>query len=161
MVLGLLLLAASVEAQDSRRTSASPGSSQLSSLAAFLVPTVAGVSLILPDEASDGAVNTGRVLFFAGTIIGPAVGYWRGGASGRGWLGAGIRGGLMVLMLASDDASSSYVGVGDAAVGVMAVVGLAIYDVIRVPSVVAKSQAQLALAPGWVSGSGIGVRVAW
>ena len=155
---GLLLCSTLAEAQEARPAPLSPAAAQWTSLAAFLVPVVIGSAMTLPDDASDGAVTAGSALFFAGTLIGPAAGYWLGGASGRGWLGVGIRAGILgatlVTLGAEDD---SYM------VGSFAFLGHAIFDVIRVKPITAGRQAQLRLgmSPGWVKGSGIGMRVDW
>jgi len=163
MILCLVLFAASVEAQDAGQAWASPKSSQLSSLAAFLVPTVVGVGVILPENASDGQVGVVSALFFAGAILGPAVGYWRGGSSGRGWLGVGIRAGVTAAAVVGVAGSNDIGAASTAAVGVLAVLGHAVYDVVRVKSITTARQStvRLGASPDWVTGSGIGLRVEW
>lgn len=131
------------------------------SLAAFLVPVVAGIVVIAPDDASDGAVTAGRVLFFSGSVLGPAVGYWLGGAAGRGWLGVGIRAAITGATFAAVD--DDYGASSAAAVGSLLLLGHAAYDVVRVKPITAGRQAQLRLgmSPGWVEGPGFGLRVEW
>ncbi len=159
----LVLGASVVEAQGAPRGPASPASAQRSSLVGFLVPTAVGIGLILPENASDGQVGTGAVLFFAGTILGPAVGYWRGGAGARGWLGTGIRAGITAAAFATVADSDDIAAASTAAVGVLALVGHAVYDVARVRSITAARQSPLrvGLAPAWVRRPGMGLRVEW
>lgn len=163
LMLSLVLGATAAQAQDSGRTGTSPGSAQLSSLAAFLVPTVVGIGVILPENASDGQVGVGSALFFAGAILGPAVGYWRGGSSGRGWLGVGIRAGVTAAAFASVADSDDIGAASTAAVGVFALVAHAVYDVVRVKSITTarQSRVRLGVSPDWVTGSGFGLRVEW
>lgn len=161
---GLLLCTTLAEAQEAGRAPLSPAAAQRVSLAAFLVPVAAGIVLVAPHDAPDGAVTAGRVLFFSGTLLGPAAGYWLGGAAERGWLGVGIRGGILgatLVTLGTLDDSYSVVPV--AMVGSILLLGHAAYDVVRVKSLTAgrQSQLRLGLSPGWVEGTGIGVRVEW
>ncbi len=158
---GLLLCATLAEAQEAGRAPLSPVGAQRVSLAAFLVPVVAGIVLVAPDDAPDGAVTAGRVLFFSGTILGPAAGYWLGGAAGRGWLGAGIRAAITGATFATVD--DDYASLSGAAIGGVILLGHAVYDVARVKSITTGRQAQLRLgmSPAWVEGTGISLRVDW
>ncbi len=158
---GLLLCATLAEAQEAGPAPLSPAAAQRVSLAAFLVPVVAGIVIIAPEDASDGAVNAGRILFFSGTILGPAAGYWLGGAAGRGWLGVGIRAAVTGATFAAVD--DFYAAAPVAAIGGLLLLGHAAFDVARVKPITARRQAQLRLgmSPGWVEGTGIGLRVEW
>ncbi|HUG27687.1 MAG TPA: hypothetical protein VMK53_05255 [Gemmatimonadales bacterium] len=158
---GLLLCATLAEAQEAGGAPLSPAAAQRVSLAAFLVPVVAGIVLIAPEDATDGAVTAGRVLFFSGTLLGPAAGYWLGGAAGRGWLGVGIRAAITGATFAIVD--DDYASLSAAGIGGLILLGHAVYDVARVKSITAGRQAQLrlGLSPAWVTGSGIGLRVEW
>lgn len=79
----------------------SPSSSTRASLAATVLPTLAGIGLY-----AGGVENP---LIAIGLYLGPAVGYWSGGVGGRGWAGVGIRsglalgGGLLAIALCGDN----------------------------------------------------------
>ena len=61
------------------------------SLGSTLLPMGAG-ALMLAASDEDGTLGTvGALLTGSGLYFGPAVGYWYGGAAGRGWKGVGIR----------------------------------------------------------------------
>jgi hypothetical protein len=63
-------------------------------LAATLIPTTAGIVMWTgddPDRSSEG------LLIASGVVVGPAIGYWSAGMSGRGWKTLGLRTGLFLL----------------------------------------------------------------
>jgi hypothetical protein len=78
-------------------------------LVATAVPTAAGVALL----SGHGSTAPGLMLASAGVILGPSVGDWSGGLTGRGLLFAGLRaataaGGLLgVAATCWDDCSRS------------------------------------------------------
>ncbi|MFN2324861.1 MAG: hypothetical protein ABR551_03165 [Gemmatimonadales bacterium] len=163
-ILAALVLGASVvQAQGPPQGLPSPAAAQRVSLLGFLVPVAIGTALTVSDDASDGAFVAGAALLFGGTILGPAVGYWRGGAAGRGWLGAGIRTGVLVAAAATLVDFNDGDNAAAAGAGLLIAVGHAVYDVVRVRAIVTKRQASVTVgaAPGWVSGSGVGIRVGW
>jgi len=90
-----------------------------------------------------------------GLIAGPSMGYFYGGAPGRGWLGIGIRtagvGGMIVSFAASWDCSGSECGTGLAffTLGAAITVGSAIYDIATVKSIVRKHNQSLRKT-GWM-----------
>ena len=107
--------------------------------------------------ASDDGTSlgtAGAILVSSGVYFGPAVGYWYGGASGRGWMGTGIRvgtglaAGLAIVAICGDDNCGIWDD-GDegavvaasllalAATGV--ILGSAIYDLAKVKSHVRKA----------------------
>lgn len=164
-LLFLALATAPAGAQLSPAPKPSPGAAQRVSLLAFVVPVTAGIVLIAPEEASEARIGVGAAIFWSGAILGPAVGYWVGGAAGRGWLGAGIRTGAAVLTAAAMAGDEGFTrGSEDvAAVGVLAILGHGVYDIIRIPPVLSSRRAELAVAPapGWIRGTGLGVQLTW
>lgn len=67
------------------------------SLGSTLLLGAAGATMIALDD-SEGTLGTaGALIASTGIYFGPAVGYWYGGASGRGWKGVGIRFGTGLL----------------------------------------------------------------
>jgi len=124
------------------------------SLGSTLLPLAAGGVMIAVSDA-EGSLNTaGALLVSTGLYFGPAVGYWYGGASGRGWMGTGIRvgtglaAGLAIVAICGDDncgiwddgdegavAAASLLAL--AATGV--ILGSAIYDLAKVKSHVRKA----------------------
>lgn len=144
---------------------ASPAAAQRASLLGFVVPVVAGIALVAPENASDGQVAAGGLAFFAGAVLGPALGYWTGGAAGRGWTGAGIRAGLLTLMTLSVAGEDTYTSGVDAVLGIgfLALIGHGTYDVVRVRPVVGERQARLAVAqaPAWTGRTGLGLQLRW
>ena len=122
------------------------------SLGSTLLPVAAGAVMIAA-SGDDSSLNmVGTLLVGSGLYFGPAVGYWYGGASGRGWKGVGIRfgtglvAGLAITMICTggncdlfnDDSGSTAAGlVALAATGV--ILGSAIYDLAKVKSHVRKA----------------------
>ncbi len=120
------------------------------SLGSTLLPVAAGAVMIAASD-DDSSLNTvGALTASSGLYFGPAVGYWYGGASGRGWKGVGIRlgtgivAGLAITLICTsgdcgfDDGGSAGAGlVALAATGV--ILGSAIYDLAKVKSHVRKA----------------------
>jgi len=130
------------------------------SLGSTLLPLAAGGVMIAASDAegSEGSLSTaGALLVSSGIYFGPAVGYWYGGASGRGWKGVGIRfgtgilAGLGVLAICggNDGENCDFFESGNegsvAAASVVMLAGMgviafsAIYDLARVKSHVRKA----------------------
>lgn len=125
------------------------------SLWSTIVPTLAGAALWLPALApnwSEGGGGTGgpvagAALTAGGLLIGPSLGYFYGGAAGRGWRGLGIRaaiGGIMTRSFTAD--APDWVPFAGGA----AVVASAIWDIASVKRTVTArnaSRPRLTLAP--------------
>lgn len=174
---GLFLVAASLllatpaagRAQELVLPRVSPQSAQLTSILAYLVPAGLGTALLIPEDASNGAVVAGGLLFWAGSIVGPATGYWRAGAAARGWQGVAIRGGLTAVTFAvvapADDFGDFSGFLVAATIGVLGVTAHAIFDVVRVKPIIAARQRTVVVtfgpAPGWVRGPAAGLRIGW
>jgi hypothetical protein len=118
------------------------------SLGSTLLPVAAGTVMIVAADDESTLGMAGAIIASSGLYFGPAVGYWYGGASGRGWKGVGIRlgtgivAGLAITMICTggncdifDDDSGAMAGaslVALAATGV--ILGSAIYDLAKVKS---------------------------
>ena len=70
----------------------SPSTATWLSVGATLVPV--GAAFIVHANSSN---SLDEDLFFSGMVLGPAVGYWYGGVSGRAWPGLLIRGGGLAI----------------------------------------------------------------
>jgi hypothetical protein len=129
------------------------------SLGSTLLPLAAGGVMIAASDAEGSLSTAGALLVSSGLYFGPAVGYWYGGASGRGWKGVGIRlgtgiaAGLAITLICGDNNCNGSVFDDDdvrsataaslvalAATGV--ILGSAIYDLARVKSHVRKANEQ-------------------
>ncbi len=75
-----------VRAQETK----SEGTASLLSFTATLLPIGLGVAMVASDDQS----GAGTLLIGTGLYLGPAAGYWYGGASRRGWKRVGIRFGI-------------------------------------------------------------------
>jgi len=124
------------------------------SLGSTLLPLAAGGVMIAASDAEGSLSTAGALLVSTGLYFGPAVGYWYGGASGRGWKGVGIRlgtgiaAGLAITLICGDSNCGAWSDYDDgaataaslvalAATGV--ILGSAIYDLARVKSHVRKA----------------------
>lgn len=142
------------------------------SLASTLAPLALGIALIAADGDDYDSGSTGEIgAVLAGSALyfGPAVGYWYGGAAGRGWKGVGIRfavgaattlgalaicGGDRCSIWGDDDGATAGAGLLLLAGGGF-ILGSAIYDIAKVKSHVRKaneeklqrSGVELSLAP--------------
>lgn len=115
-------------------------------VAATAVPTVAGVALL----SGSGSTAPGLALASAGIILGPSVGDWSGGLTGRGLKFAGLRaaaaaGGFLGVALTcwddctdSEERTSTAIGVASSAV----LVGLVVWDLATVKGAVRQHEAQ-------------------
>lgn len=110
----------------------SPQSALTIGLAATLIPATAGMFMWSANRDPSEAA----LVIAGGVILGPAIGYWSAGMSGRGWKSLALRAGLALGSLAS----------GMAICGWSCTVGDANYD--------------LAWA-GVATGSGLGALSAW
>jgi hypothetical protein len=89
----------------------SPQSALRIGLAATLIPVTAG--LLTWDANRDP--STAALVITGGVILGPAVGYWSAGMSGRGWKSLGLRAALALGSFASGMAICGWsCSVGDA-----------------------------------------------
>jgi len=61
------------------------------SLGSTLLPMGAGALMLAASDDGTALGTAGALLMGSGLFFGPAVGYWYGGAAGRGWKGVGIR----------------------------------------------------------------------
>jgi hypothetical protein len=64
-------------------------------LAATLVPVAAGIIVWSIDDDPDRSAES--LVIASGVILGPALGYWSAGMSGRGWKTLGLRSGLLLV----------------------------------------------------------------
>jgi hypothetical protein len=130
------------------------------SLGSTLLPMGAGALMLAASDDGTALGTAGALLMGSGLYFGPAIGYWYGDASGRGWKGVGIRfgtgllTGLGVLAIcggnggencdvfdSSDDASVAAASILMlAGIGVMAF--SAVYDIAKVKSHVRKANDQ-------------------
>ena len=67
------------------------------SLGSTLLPMGAGALMVAASDDGTSLETVGALLIGSGFNFGPAVGYWYGGAAGRGWKGVGIRLGTGLL----------------------------------------------------------------
>jgi len=143
------------------------------SLVSTLIPLGAGIALMASEDGSsygnDATAEIGAILAGSALYFGPAVGYWYGGASGRGWKGVGIRfgvgaattlgalaicGGDRCGIFEDDDGATAGAGLLVLAGGGF-ILGSAIYDIVKVKSHVRtaneeklrRSGVELSLAP--------------
>ena len=84
----LLIAPTSVRAQTNPSTNLAIG------LGATLAPAGTGLAMWVADGSDPSAA---AMLIATGVIVGPSVGYWSAGLTGRGWRGLGIRTGVAVL----------------------------------------------------------------
>ncbi len=141
------------------------------SLGSTAVPLVAGIALAA--AADDEGTGAGPLIASAGLYFGPAVGYFYGGAAGRGWKGVGIRFGtglvtalgVVAICGGADGENCSIFDSSDddnlAAASIVALAGLAaitfsaVYDIAKVKSHVrqanqkklSRTEPALSLAP--------------
>ena len=123
------------------------------SLGSTLLPVAAGAVMIAASDSEGSLGTAGAILASSGIYFGPAVGYWYGGASGRGWMGTGIRvgtglvAGLAIVAICGDDNCDIWDDDGGATAGASLValaatgviLGSAIYDLAKVKSHVRKA----------------------
>ena len=123
------------------------------SLGSTLLPVAAGAVMIAASDSEGSLSTAGAILVSSGVYFGPAVGYWYGGASGRGWMGTGIRvgtglvAGLAIVAICGDDNCGIWDDDGGATAGASLValaatgviLGSAIYDLAKVKSHVRKA----------------------
>lgn len=119
------------------------------SLGSTLLPVAVGATMIALDD-SEGTLGTaGALIASSGLYFGPAVGYWYGGASGRGWTGTGIRfgtgmvAGLAIVAICGSDNCDLFDDDDEGAMAGASLVALAatgvilfsaIYDIAKVKS---------------------------
>lgn len=127
------------------------------SLGSTLLPMGAGALMLAASDDGTALGTAGALLMGSGLYFGPAVGYWYGDASGRGWKGVGIRfgtgllTGLGVLAICGGDGgdncnmfdSSDDASVAAASILMLAGIGVmafsAVYDIAKVKSHVRES----------------------
>jgi len=157
------LVGSTAAAQDSATAKKSPAVAVVISLASTVVPTWIGVSEVL--NGSDP--TAGAMLIGAGTLLGPATGYWYGDVPG--WKGGlilrtAVGAGIALATAAVDYTACSY------ACGLIVIIGGAIVvvsdirDIARVGSFVRQANAlpPVAIVPTFDPrhrASGIAVRV--
>jgi len=143
------------------------------SLVSTLVPPGAGIALMASEDAggygNDATAEIGAIVAGSALYFGPAIGYWYGGASGRGWKGVGLRFGvgaattLGALAICGGERCGIWGDDDGAATGAALLVlagggfilGSAIYDIAKVKSHVReandeklrRSGVELSLAP--------------
>ena len=123
-------------------------------LAATVLPTAAGVAVL----SGSGSNAPGLVVASAGVILGPSIGDWSGGLTGRGLMFAGLRaatvaGGLFGVALACWDECTSSEYRNATAIGVASSVvlaGLVVWDLATVKGAVRRHQARrVSVMPGY------------
>ncbi len=144
-----------------------PASATILSAAFTVIPTVAGIAMIAADQES----GAGAWVFFGGLTLGPAMGYFTTGQTGRGLVGFGIRSGVFVgtglLVFAicpiycdeSEEVAAGIVAIG----GLTLTAVLAVYDIVKVRrKLPAESAARVSMYPSYVPATkspGIGIKV--
>lgn len=125
------------------------------SLATTVLPVALGGVMMALGDAESGVSTAGSLIAGLGLYLGPATGYWYGGASGRGWKGFGIRfgtalaAGVALYAICVGGDSDCSIAVEDegttAAAGVVALAATgvilfsAIWDIAKVKSHVRKA----------------------
>jgi hypothetical protein len=135
-------------------------------MVATLVPVIGGVALAA--SGGDDAAVAGILVAAGGLALGPAIGDWSAGLTGRGFAGFGIRlalgfGGLVATFAAGydcTDCGGAYALLLGTAV---LTAGHAVWDITTLPKAEAKQRgARVTVAPVWVPATGspgLGVRV--
>jgi len=122
------------------------------SLSSTLLPVAAGAAMLAVSDDGSSLGTVGALLFGTGLYFGPAVGYWYGGAGGRGWKSVGIRFGtgfltslgVLAICGGNDGENCNFFDSGDegavAAASILALAGMgaiafsAVYDIAKVKS---------------------------
>ncbi len=153
----LATLAQSLPAQDPAGGARylDPASATWLSTAFTVIPTVAGFALM-----AGGSETAGPLLFMGGLTLGPSIGYFSAGRTGRGFAGFGIRTGvflgsaLVAVALCpvwcdqSEATAAEAVFIG----GMVVTAGLAVYDIatVRRKQVAPSGANQVRVYPAWV-----------
>jgi len=156
LVLGMMLGTTPLAAQG-RGPGFDPASGPFSAgVGATIVPIVGGIAMMVAakGEMHEGASAAGLLLATGGLLLGPAVGDWAGGLSGRGFARLGLRsaaflggmvGGFAIAWNNSDqNAASGAVFLG----GVGIAAGLAVWDLATLKGAVRRKRGQaVSVAP--------------
>lgn len=153
----------------------SEGTAFLFSLLGTLFPLALGTAILTTSDDiyySDASGSAGTLLIYTGLYLGPSLGYFYAGKSGRGWAGFGLRNGIAMLSLVgalaicSDDCDSGATDAGGAIIiaGFVGILGSAIYDLANVQKTVRERNEQqpanrVAVTPTYSRADGPGVRV--
>lgn len=79
------------------RAQANPGTSLAIGLGGTLAPAITGIALWTTDGADP---STPALIVASGIVLGPAIGHWSAGLTGKGFKGFGLRTGIVVLSFA-------------------------------------------------------------
>lgn len=147
------------------------------SLLGTLIPLALGTAMIATNDSGDYSDSGGSAegfLIYAGLYIGPSLGYFYAGKSGRGLASFGLRNGIALLSLVGafaicppmDYCDDGQVAAGSAIIiaGGVAILGSAIYDLANVKRTVRESNerklaSRVAVTPTYSRADGPGVRV--
>jgi len=107
------------------------------SLASTVLPVALGGVMMAVGDTDSGVGTAGSLIAGLGLYLGPATGYWYGGASGRGWRGFGIRfgtamvaGAALYAICGAGDSDCSIVVADEGTTAAASVVALAATGVI-------------------------------
>jgi len=146
------------------------------SLLGTLVPLALGTAIIATSDDlyySDANGSAGSLLIYTGLYLGPSLGYFYAGRSGRGWASLGLRNGIAMLSVlgviaicsgsCEDDSQATAAGVVLLAGGA-GVLASAIYDLAKIKGTVRAANEQelasrVAVIPTYSRSDGPGVRV--
>lgn len=186
LLASLLVPACPVSGQQPDRPASKPAALTLS-LAGTLAPIAAGAVFWASqgDEGLAGGYRRGpervapAMIMASGVVLGPALGYWYGGRVGRGFLGVGLRTGLLAASFVPAMAICGWdCGVGDSgydlawlvvAAGSGLGLASAAWDILHVRGAVRESgprggDVSITASPIWMGrgrGAGVGVHVRW
>jgi hypothetical protein len=144
-----------------------PASATLLSAAFTVVRAAAGIAMV----AGDPEAGAGAWLFFAGLTLGPSIGYFTTGQTGRGFAGFGIRSGVfMGTALLAYAVCPVFCGESDASAGnVIAIGGLTVTAILAVVDIAkvrrkfpGESTARVRVYPTYLAATkspGLGVNV--
>lgn len=146
-----------------------PASATLASAGFTVLPIVTGLAI----AASDPEAGAGVLLFLSGLILGPSIGYFTTGQTGRGFAGFGIRSGVFVgtVLLAyatcpvycseSEESTATIIAIS----GLAVTAALAVYDITKVRRKLPEGPAErVTFYPTYVPATkspGIGIMVAF
>lgn len=159
----LLLLATPLPAQSLDDRPMAPGAAQRLAVLATVIPVGVGAASFHWGEGG-GELSRGVLLMMAGGVLGPASGFWSGGADRRGSLGAVFRFVVGAGTVGAMGAADTQAGTDRALlIGGVVFLGHAAFDLLRVGPVLRRRQQgpAITLNPALWEGPGIGVRVAW